>query len=473
MKRRVLSTLLAMTVVAGSLAGCGGSNNASTNNSAANNAATDETDETEEAGDDAAAEDSASTEQGKVVNIYCWNEEFKGRYEAYAADLAEKHGVEVNFVIVANENNAYQNNLDAALQAQADAAADDKVDVFLVEADYASKYTKTDYTLDVVNDIGLTEEDLAGQYQYTKDIVSVDGVQKGTTWQATPGLFAYRRSIAKEVLGTDDPTEVQAMLSDWDKFDETAAKMKDAGYFMLSGYDDSFRTFSNNMSAPWVNGTQINLDENIMKWVDQTMTYTENGYNNKTTLWAPEWSADQGPAGKVFGFFYSTWGINFTLLGNSLADAEAEAVSGNGIYGDYAVCEGPQAYYWGGTWICAAQGTDNIPFIKDMMYRLTCDEATMEQITLDTQDYTNNVAAMEKLAASDYKSDFLGGQNHIALFSEAAKKIDMSNISDYDQGLNEAIQQSMHEYFEGNVSKEEAIENFYTAALEKYPELTR
>ena len=40
----------------------------------------------------------------------------------------------------------------------------------------------------------------------------MDGSQRGTTWQATPGLFAYRRSIAKEVLGTDDPAEVQTYL---------------------------------------------------------------------------------------------------------------------------------------------------------------------------------------------------------------------------------------------------------------------
>ena len=42
---------------------------------------------------------------------------------------------------------------------------------------------------------------------------------------------------------------------------------------------------------------------------------------------------DQGPAGNVFGFFYSTWGINFTLMGNSLADSNAPAEAGNGIYG--------------------------------------------------------------------------------------------------------------------------------------------
>lgn len=454
-------------MTAGLLGGCGDNKTNASSDSQAN-ASSDTSGAA--AGTESTGEESA---EGKVVNIYCWNTEFQERYEAYAADLAKKHGVEVKFSIVANENNAYQNNLDAALQAQADASDDDKVDIFLVEADYATKYTKSDFTLDIVNDIGLTEEQLSDQYQYTKDIVTVDGKQKGTTWQATPGLFAYRRSIAKEVFGTDDPTEIQALISDWDKFDEAAQKMKDAGYYMLSGYDDTFRAFSNNVSAPWVNGTQIVVDPQIQAWIDQTEEYTEKGYNNKTTLWAPEWSADQGPDGKVFGFFYSTWGINFTLLGNALEDAEGEKAVGNGIYGDYAVCEGPAPYYWGGTWICAAQGTDNIPFIRDLMERLTCDADTMKQITLDTEDYTNNQAAMDEIANSTYASEFLGGQNHIALFAEAAKKIDMSNISDYDQGLNETIQQCMHEYFEGNVDQETAWENFYTTVMEKYPELTK
>ena len=81
------------------------------------------------------------------------------------------------------------------------------------------------------------------------------------------------------------------------------------------------------------------------------------------------------------------------------------------------------------------------------MQKLTCDEAIMKQITLDTQDYTNNEKAMEEIANSDYASDFLGGQNHIALFAEAAKKIDMSNAGPYDQGLNESFQNAFKDYF--------------------------
>ena len=447
MKKKVISLLLVGIMAVTSLAGCG------------------------------TKTETAKT-QGKVLNIHCWNTEFQDRFEYFKKSGKLPSDVKVNFVVTPNENNAYQNALDAALKKQDTAAADDKVDIFLVEADYALKYVNTDYTLDVTKDIGLTKDDLANQYQYTKDIVTNSkGIQKGVTWQATPGLFAYRRSIAKTVLGTDDPTEVQKAISNWEDFNSVAATASTKGFKMLSGYDDSYRTFSNNMSAQWVTeDNKINVDANLMKWVDQTKTFTEKGYNNKTSLWDTKWAKDQGPTGDVFGFFYSTWGINFTLLGNSLATPTKEGGKeevGNGVYGDYAVCAGPQSYYWGGTWLCAAKGTDNTSLIKDIMKVMTCDADTLKKITEDTQDYTNNIPAMKELAKSDFKSDFLGGQNHIALFSEVAPKIDMSNISSYDQGLNEEFQKAFKDYFDGNVDKDKALANFYKGAIEKYPNLKK
>ena len=457
---KLLVGLALISAMAFAFAGCGGS-------------------EEEATTDEGAAE-------GTTLNIWCWNDEFQSRFNDYYPEVKEvaedkstttlNDGTVVKWTINPNEGNNYQDKLDEALLKQADAAADDKIDIFLVEADYALKYVDSDYTVDV-KEIGLTDDDMSEQYQYTKDIVTdSNGAQKGTTWQATPGLFAYRRSIAKDVLGTDDPDKVQEALADWDKFDEVAAKAHDKGYKMLSGYDDAYRTFSNNVSAPWVaDDSVVNVDANIMKWVDQTKTYTDNGYNNKTKLWDADWAADQGPNGKVFGFFYSTWGINFTLLGDSLetpVDQGGKEEVGNGIYGDYAVCYGPESYYWGGTWICAAAGTDNTELVKDVMLKLTCDKDIMKQITLDTQDYTNNQEAMQEIADSDFSSAFLGGQNHIALFVEAAKNIDMSNAGVYDQGCNENIQTAFKDYFDGNVDEDKAKENFEKAIMELYPNLT-
>ena len=81
------------------------------------------------------------------------------------------------------------------------------------------------------------------------------------------------------------------------------------------------------------------------------------------------------------------------------------------------------------------------------------------------------MAAMEEIANSDYSSDFLGGQNHIAFFAETAPNIDISNMGPYDQGCNEEIQKAFKDYFTGNVDMDDAKANFEKAIKEKYPDL--
>nr|WP_298514270.1 carbohydrate ABC transporter substrate-binding protein [uncultured Marvinbryantia sp.] len=419
----------------------------------------------------------AASEEGKILNIWCWNDEFQSRFNDYYPEVESvaedkstttlKDGTVVKWTINPNQDNNYQNKLDEALMAQADASEDNKIDIFLIEADYALKYVSADVDVAMpLSELGITAEDLADQYQYTKDIVSDEnGEQRATSWQAAPGLFAYRRSIAKDVLGTDDPAEVQAALSDWTKFGEVAAQAKEKGYYMVSGYDDTYRVFSNNVSQPWVTGTTVTVDPNIMAWIEQTKEFTDKEYNHRSGLWSDTWAQDQGVDGKVFGFFYSTWGINFTLVGNA----------GEAGFGDWAVCQGPQPYYWGGTWLVGARGTDNPTLVKDVMLKLTCTKDIMKEMTTNRkiQDYTNTMAGMQEIAEDpNFQSEFLGGQNHIALFSEVAPTIDMSNVSAYDQGCNEQIQVHFHDYFDGNVDFETAKANFETGIKETYPEIT-
>lgn len=399
---------------------------------------------------------------GKVLNIYVWNDEFSSRFNSYFPK--EKLGdVKVNFIQTPNQDNAYQNKLDEVLLGQEKAAADDKVDIFLVEADYALKYVDTPYTLDVKKDIGLTDEDLKDQFKYTKDVMTDSkGILKGVSWQGCPAGFVYRRSYAKEVLGTDDPDEVQKAIDSWAKFDEVAAKMKAAGYYMVSGYDDAFRVFSDNVTSPWVKGNKIVVDDSIKTWIKQTKEYTDKGYNNRTSLWSSEWTNGMMKDGKVFGYFGPAWFIDF-----SMPHDEGSA------YGDWAFTNGPQGFSWGGTWICGAAGSDNVALIKEIMKDLTCNATIMEKLSKETGDFVNNEPAMQEVAASDYKNDFLGGQNHMALFIKSAASIDKSNMSMYDQGMTEKLQAAMKDYFVGSITEDEAWNNFYTAVLEIYPNLTR
>lgn len=399
---------------------------------------------------------------GKVLNIYVWNDEFPSRFNSYFPK--EKLGdVKVNFVQTPNQDNAYQNKLDSVLLRQEKAPADEKVDIFLVEADYALKYVDTPYTLDVKKDIGLTDEDLKNQFKYTKDVMTDSkGILKGVSWQGCPGGFVYRRSYAKKVLGTDDPVEIQKYIDSWAKFDETAAKMKAAGYYMLSGFDDSFRVFSDNIKQPWVKGNKIVVDDSIKTWIKQTKEYTDKGYNNRTTLWAAEWIQGMMQDGKVFGYFGPAWFVDF-----SMPHDEGSA------FGDWAFAKGPQGFSWGGTWICGAAGSDNVALIKEIMKDLTCNATIMEKIAKEAGDFVNNEPSMKNVANSDYKNDFLGGQNHVAFFIDSAASIDKSTISMYDQGMSEKIQNAMKDYFVGSVTEDEAWNNFYTSVLEIYPNLTK
>ena len=155
MKKKAVSALLCAAMVAGMLAGCGKGSDSGTPSDTSK-------------GDASNATESASSnlkDDGKVLNIYCWNEEFKSRltdhypgYEEVDGTTGKIGDITVKWNITPSDDNAYQNNLDETLLKQADAAADDKIDLFLVEADYALKYVDTDYTLDVVNDLGVSKD---------------------------------------------------------------------------------------------------------------------------------------------------------------------------------------------------------------------------------------------------------------------------------------------------------------------------
>lgn len=107
------------------------------------------------------------------------------------------------------------------------------------------------------------------------------------------------------------------------------------------------------------------------------------------------------------------------------------------------------------------------------MRQLTTNEEIMTDIVKADNDFVNNKPAMEAAAEDDsFAFDVLGGQNPIGMFCEGAESIDLSNLGDYDQACIEEFQKAMKNYFDGNLSYDEALDQFYKAVVEKHPELT-
>ena len=400
----------------------------------------------------------APAAEGKVFNIYAWNEEFKGFFEKY---YTVPEGVTVNWIITPSDNGAYQQKLDEALLNQANAADDEKVDLFLAEADYILKYVNTDATQDITK-LGVT--DFSNTYKYTVQAATDPaGVVKGVSFQCCPSALIYRRSIAQDVLGVSEPDEVQAKLDSWDKFNAVAADAKAKGYYMTASFAETYRVFSNNCSSPWVDeNNNLQFDPQIEAWIAQTEEFVKNGYTLTAGVWDQEKNDQMFANGKTMCFFGPAWYFNF-CMGNA-QDPE------NGCSGDWAICEGPAAHFWGGTWLLAPAGTDNPTMVADIMNTFINDEEVCSALVANEAQFSNNMAVNAKFAEDpDYGSAFLGGQNDVAVFSAMTDNIVWENHTIYDQLLNEGLQNNLREYFQGTVDKETALANFYAYVNETYP----
>ena len=400
----------------------------------------------------------SSAKSGKVLNIYAWNEEFKGFFEKY---YKVPDGITVNWVITPSDNGAYQQKLDEALMNQSKASADDKVDMFLAEADYILKYVNSDATQDITK-IGVT--DFSNTYAYTVQAASdPNGVVKGVSFQCCPSALIYRRSIAQDVLGVSEPDEVQAKLNSWDKFEAVAADAKAKGYYMTASFAETFRVFSNNCTSPWVDANNnLQFDPQINAWIEQTDKFISNGYTLTSGIWDQEKNDQMFKTGKTMCFFGPAWYFNF-CMGNA-QDPD------NGCSGDWAICEGPAAHFWGGTWLLAPTGTDNAELVADIMNTFINNEEVCTALVANEAQFSNNQAVNAKFASDpNYGSAFLGGQNDVAVFSGMTDNIVWKNHTIYDQLLNEGLQNALQDYFKGNVDKEKALQNFYNYVNETYP----
>ena len=459
MRKQVIAALLAICLCAGMLAGCGGSTSTASGNAPA-----------------AAAP--AEGAEGKVINIYSWNDEFRQRVEAvydqvdHTSDDATvtylKDGCEIHWIVNPNQYGVYQQKLDEALLNQGSADADSKIDLFLSETDYVNKYTDAEADVAIpLTTLGIDPNvDLANQYTFTKTTASdQNGVQRGSTWQCCPGLLVYRRDIALDAFGTDDPAEIGALCKNWATMESTAATLKAKGYYTFASYADTFRTYGNSISQSWVapGSDTIVVDQKIVDWIQTSKAWLDAGYLNKTVKgqWNDDWNKSMGSKSSVFAFLLPAWGIDFVLRPNW-----------DGDMGAWGVTNPPTEYNWGGSYVHGCVGTDNPQHVKEIILAVTANEDNLLKISKDYSDFTNTQPGMKKAAEDDaFASEFLGGQNPFVYFAPVAEGIKIAPLSAYDQGCVELIQNAFSDYFQGIVDYEKAKSNFETAIMERYPDI--
>ena len=347
-------------------------------------------------------------------------------------------------------------------------------DVVALEAEEVRKY---------IDQGGQTLESLeefrdltADMYDYTVETsTGADGNLYALATNVTPGVFAYRRSMAKEVWGTDDPDEIQAKFDSWEHFIASARELSAHGIKVISSYMDIGKVFCGSRSQGWV-------DDNGNLVIDSSLTEGEYSMMEVARILQTEDLSHETTAGdgtyysdvwgdEVFGYFQATWGL-YTNLELNCKDTTGDITS----YGDWAIIPGPAPYFEGGTYHVVIKGTDMVEEAKEFAKFFSTDETYMKDWAKNHGDFMNNKGYMEDLVNDETANNaFLGGQNPYSTFIEQAEKINGEIITRYDSDFNSLFEAWATNYAEGMSTAptiNDAVTQFKNAVKASYSSVT-
>jgi len=390
-------------------------------------------------------------------------------------------------------NGEYQTKLMATLGTEA------VPDVVALEAAFVKSYVESDFLSDLSDLMPYAEE--LKVYPFVYEVGTYDGIVKAYSYQATPGALFYRRSLAKEYFGTDDPAQIQELLSDMDKYIAAAQVVKEKSggdTYMVASNGDFMNLFYANREQPWVVDNTLTVDPMVNKMVETVKLFRDNGYEAKATQWQEGWFAGmndtltdaEGNPKQIFSYFLPTWGLPYVLAPN--------AKSADGTHdttGDWAVINGPMAYQWGGTWLGVMKDSKKQDLAKEFVRFCTLDEENLTNWATGVYtneflkaidptvpegqyqpagDFVGSQVVVEKITASFDDSEmsrFLGGQNSYGGFAAAAPSVNARLMQGSDDAIQRALNDPLNSYLEGTITEEEMWQLWKDAVRNEFPDL--
>lgn len=422
------------------------------------------------------AENSQETEgttELEPQTLEVWSFTNQTQIHCLAFEAKNPH-IDVNFTLIPMSEGEYQTKLRAAL------ATDDAPDVFATEAGFVREYIESDFVMDLTDMQSLSEA--AGTYQYTLDVGTYDGQIKGYADQAAPGLVYYRRSLATEYFGTDDPAEVQALLADMDKFMEAAEVIKtksEGNTYIVPSARSLINPYLANRTSPWVVDGKLNVDEKVVELFENAKILGENGYEAKANPWSEGWKAGMsdslvdaaGNAKQIFAYFLPTWGVK--PIGKNCSEENNT---------DWAVIPGPLSYSAGGTWYSVPVNTEKADLAKDFIsfvcfdeehqtnfatgvytneYLKSIDDSIGDELVQNAGSFMSSQTVVDKIKDTFGANELLGGQIAYAGYADAALTISAEFVQATDFDILKALEEPLNMYASGEIETiDEAIQMF-------------
>lgn len=384
----------------------------------------------------------------------------------FAEHYTEATGIEVEVNVIAPAD--YPTKLFTALGAQSD-----EVDIIVGEPQMLPDFFEAGFFADLSElDAEASEKLVSYIYEAGKD---VDGTLRALSYQVTPGSIIYRRDLAQEVFGTDDPEEIGKLFSSYDAILNAAAKLDAAGYDLF-GDTGALRWFAN-ANTPWVKDGVLQMTDAQMGYFDTAVELYEKEYVAFAPEWSPAWYAsmagelpvnagwsaleeigEDAPTTQIFSYIMPSWGA--VIIRDNANDNK----------GNFGVCKGITSFFGGGTFLGVNEFSKNKAAAVDFIKFCTLNEETSQWwIEKSNGDIVSMKSVLE--ANKDYENPSFGNQKTYAFFMEEAQNIDYSLVTRYDTEIGNAFGQAIVSVQTGEKDKETALRDFYTAVQAVYPEI--
>lgn len=441
----------------------------------------------------------------------------------YTAPGKAFEGMEVEFVSISIQD-GYMEAIMPAL------AAGRGPDVFTGELDHIKQFFEAGYFADLetmmINhpdvDIEVEREDYI-DYIWQSGINPATGKLSALSWQVTPGAIFYKTDMAAEVWGNEagfpsfDTPDYNAVVSEWmsaNKFNsienlllaQREVKAHNPNWRLFPD-DQAVRHFAagTNDPAKWIdeNGklNPVKVEEQI-PYIHLVKEMYGETISDSLTANAAEWSGPwfnamgkdirdaEGNRWQVMAYSMPTWGLRYIIEpnmekvdenGNALSvpsenadQATRDAYAAASFKGNWGMASGPNSYFWGGTYLGINADSKNpevaFAFIKSMLF----DKERLSERQREDGDMYAVSSVMAPVIAEYEGRESLGGMNHLEIFNREAERIDLSNVTIYDRGLNDLLGIHITNYKQGArgyQSIDDVIDAFYRDVRVTYPEI--
>ena len=270
MNKKISSTLLAAALVVSLLAGCVPST------APASSEAADPGSTAPESTDTAAESSEAAGDTGDAITLRIWD--WDEAHLTHMTAFYQQTHPNIQFETLLVQTTDYMQKFQSSL-----ASGTDVPDIVLGELAYRGRL----FELGILEDLSqepynVKKEDMfdfAVQLQ-----TGPNGELLGVEQQICPSGFAFRRDLAKEYLGTDDPAELFELISTWDAFEEQgkAVVEKSGGAVTIfPGISVMVGVLKGQEPSTYIDGDTINITERYKPVLERAVRMNQSGILGK------------------------------------------------------------------------------------------------------------------------------------------------------------------------------------------------